>query len=47
MPKNSFKLTPVREVRRNEAFVGKNDSSIFELENFEHFRKVYTKDKKE
>ena len=40
-------MTPMREVRRNEAFVGKNDSTMFELENFEHFRRVFSKDKKE
>ena len=47
VPKNSFKMTPIREVRRNEAFQGINDTSIFDLENYEHFRPVTKKEKKE
>jgi len=47
VPKNSFKMTPMREVRRNEAFVGRNDEEIFTIGNYEHFRAVSTKEKKE
>ena len=38
-------MTPLREVRRNEAFVG--SFNILDPLNYQHFRKVVNKEKKE
>jgi radial spoke head protein 9 len=40
-------MTPLREVRRNEAFSGKSDNNFSDLTNYQHFRKVALKEKKE
>lgn len=47
VPVMSIKMTPIKEVRRNEAFRGLKKDSAFELSSYAHFRKPVTKDKKE
>jgi radial spoke head protein 9 len=47
VPVMSFKMTPIKEVRRNEAFRGLKKDAVFQFENYAHFRKPLTKDKKE
>jgi len=47
VPEGSYKLTPIQEVRPNEAFLGlaKDDNS--NLSKFVHFTPVRSKEKKE
>ena len=40
-------MTPIKEVRRNEAFRGLKKDTVFSLDSYLHFRKPQTKDKKE
>lgn len=47
VPVTSFKMTPIKEVRRNEAFRGLKKDQVFQLDSYMHFRKPITKDKKE
>lgn len=46
-PKGSFKMIPLKEVRRNEVFKGLKKDQAFDLSNYYHFRKVQNRDKKE
>ena len=46
-PKGSFKMIPLKEVRRNEAFKGLNKGQAFDVASYYHFRKAETKEKKE
>ncbi len=47
VPVSSFKMTPIKEVRRNEAFEGLNKAQIFDVANYQHFRQVQTRDKRD
>ena len=47
VPQGAFKMTPLREVRRNEAFKGLKKDDVFAVEKYQHFRAVETKDKRE
>ena len=47
VPLGSFKLTPLKEVRKNEAFRGLKKDQAFKLESYLHFRKPLTKEKKD
>lgn len=47
VPVTSFKMTPIKEVRRNEAFRGLKKDQAFLLDSYLHFRRPVTKDKKE
>lgn len=38
VPKGAMKFTPLREVRRNEAFKGLRKDDAFEITNYQHFR---------
>lgn len=40
-------MTPIKEVRRNEAFKGLKKDQAFKLESYLHFRKPINKDRKE
>lgn len=40
VPKGSFKLIPLGEIRRNEAFKGLSIQDAFELKNYVHLRSV-------
>ena len=45
VPEGSVKLTPLHEIRRNEAFTGLNKEDATNLSKYQHFRKVEFKDK--
>lgn len=45
VPEGSTKLTPLHEIRRNEAFVGLNKDDAICLSKYYHFRRVEFKDK--
>lgn len=45
VPEGSVKLTPLHEIRRNEAFAGLNKEDATSLAKYLHFRKVEFKDK--
>jgi radial spoke head protein 9 len=45
VPEGSVKLTPLHEVRRNEAFTGLSKEDAINLSKYCHFRKVQFKDK--
>jgi len=45
VPKGSFKYTPIKEVKRNEAFKGLSKEEAFSLDNWFHFRVLEHKDK--
>ncbi len=47
VPEGSFKLTPIHEVRRNNAFKGIKMGELNDLKKYQHFRKVQTDEKKE
>jgi radial spoke head protein 9 len=47
VPIGSLKMTPLHEVRKNEGFKGLRGPSAIELENFVHFRRVLTKEKRD
>jgi radial spoke head protein 9 len=47
VPLGSIKLTPLHEVRKNEAFKGLCQETAFSEESYLHFRSAQTKDKKE
>lgn len=47
VPVGSVKLTPLHEVRKNEAFKGLTSESAFLEESYLHFRSAQTKEKKE
>ena len=47
VPHNSFKLTPIHEVRRNEAFNGLKKDDALDLGKYYHFRNVQDKEKKD
>lgn len=47
VPIGSIKLTPLHEVRKNEAFKGLNEKNAFLEESYLHFRSAQTKEKKE
>jgi len=47
VPKGSFKLIPLGEIRRNEAFKGLSIQDAFELKNYVHLRSVQQREKKE
>lgn len=47
VPVGSVKLTPLHEVRKNEAFKGLDSKTAFLEESYLHFRSAQTKDKKE
>lgn len=38
VPKGSYKYTPLKEVRRNEAFKGLSKDEAFAISNWQHFR---------
>ncbi len=38
VPVGSFKMTPIKEVRRNEAFKGLDKNQAFTIEAYQHFR---------
>lgn len=40
-------MTPLKEIRRNEAFKGLSKEEGFVLESYQHFRKVHHKDKRD
>lgn len=45
VPEGSVKLTPLHEIRRNEAFCGLSKEDATNLAKYQHFRKVQFKDK--
>lgn len=45
VPEGAVKLTPLHEIRRNEAFTGLNKEDAQDLSKYAHFRKVEFKDK--
>lgn len=45
VPEGSVKLTPLHEIRRNEAFTGLEKEDATNLSKYLHFRTVETKDK--
>jgi radial spoke head protein 9 len=47
IPQGSFKMTPIKEIRKNEAFKGLKKDQAFKLESYLHFRKPTGKDKKD
>lgn len=47
VPIGSIKLTPLHEVRKNEAFKGLNDENAFLEESYLHFRSAQTKEKQD
>jgi len=47
VPRGAFKFTPLREVRRNEAFRGLTKEEAFKPESYFHFRQVQQKEKRE
>lgn len=47
VPIGSVKLTPLHEVRKNEAFKGLTNETAFSEESYLHFRSAQTKEKKE
>jgi radial spoke head protein 9 len=47
VPRSSFKMTPIKEVRRNDAFKGLSSQTAFQIESYQHFRKVVNRDKRE
>ena len=47
VPLGSIKLTPLHEVRKNEAFKGLTSENAFLEESYLHFRSAQTKEKKE
>lgn len=47
IPVGSVKLTPLHEVRKNEAFKGLDHTNGFVEESYLHFRSAQTKDKKD
>ena len=47
VPVGSIKLTPLHEVRKNEAFKGLTSETAFLEESYLHFRSAQTKEKKE
>jgi radial spoke head protein 9 len=47
IPIGSIKLTPLHEVRKNEAFKGLDSKTAFLEESYLHFRSAQTKEKKE
>ena len=38
VPKGAMKFTPLREVRRNEAFRGLKKDNAFDISSYQHFR---------
>jgi len=47
VPVGSIKLTPLHEVRKNEAFKGLSHETAFSEQSYLHFRSAQTKEKKE
>ena len=47
LPVGSIKLTPLHEVRKNEAFKGLDNETAFLEESYLHFRSAQTKEKKD
>lgn len=47
IPIGSFKMTPIKEVRKNEGFRGLKKDNAFKLESYLHFRKPLSKEKKD
>lgn len=47
VPVGSIKLTPLHEVRKNEAFKGLTHENAFSEESYLHFRSAQTKEKKD
>jgi len=47
VPLGSLKMTPIKEVRRNEAFKGLKKDNAFTLEAYQHFRKVIHREKRD
>lgn len=47
VPIGSIKLTPLHEVRKNEAFKGLTNENAFSEESYLHFRSAQTKEKKD
>ena len=47
VPMGSFKFTPNKEVRRNEAFWGLSPEDAFNPEYYCHFRKVQNREKRD
>eukprot|EP00347_Sterkiella_histriomuscorum_P001082 403373397 len=47
VPLGSLKMTPTKEVRRNEAFRGLNSEQAFQIESYQHFRQVVNREKRE
>jgi radial spoke head protein 9 len=47
VPQGAFKMTPLREIRRNEAFEGLYKEEAFCLEKYQHFRAVQQKSKRD
>lgn len=40
-------MTPLKEVRKNEGFKGLRGQAAFNIENYQHFRSVHSKEKRE
>lgn len=47
VPIGSLKHTPIKEVRRNEAFQGLKKDQAFLIESYQHFRPSQNKEKRE
>ena len=47
IPAGAIKMTPLREVRRNEGFKGLRGPAALALESYVHFRNVLTKEKRD
>ena len=47
VPLGSFKMLPINEIRRNDLFEGLTSEEIDKLENYFHFRKIESQNKKD
>mmetsp|Transcript_3976 Transcript_3976/g.2938 ORF Transcript_3976/g.2938 Transcript_3976/m.2938 type:complete len:139 (+) Transcript_3976:270-686(+) len=47
VPKQSFKFTPLHEVRKNKAYSGLSLEELFDLKSWKHFRPIEQKEKKD